>query len=78
MIDLNERKVIFFRAHIDPGVHAMPKNAVHEMDVDNMEIIEGTGIYIKNKQGLEFVVPFSNCQTIKLKPVEHEKKRDTK
>lgn len=70
MIDLSSRKVIFFRAHIDPGVHAMPKNAVHENDMDEMEMIPGTGIYVKNKQGFEFVVPYANCQTIKLKPLE--------
>lgn len=73
MVDLSGRKVLFFRAHIDPGVHAMPKNAIHEKDVKDMEYMPGSGIYVVNNQDFEFIVPFANIQTIKLKAVEKKK-----
>ena len=78
MIDLKNRKVEFFRAHIDPGCCPMPKNAVSHMDVKTMELIPGTGIHLMNKLGVEFIIPFANCQTIKLKPEEPAPEQEEK
>lgn len=64
--DLLDRKIEFFRAHIEPGVLSMPKNALHHSDKD-IAIMEATevGVYIKTRLGLEHLVPWSNCQTVR-------------
>ena len=67
MPDLKDRKVEFFRAHIEPGITTMPKNAIHAKDVQEMELMPHF-IYILTHAGAEHIVPFSNCQTIKLLP----------
>ncbi len=73
MIDLKHRKVKFFRAHIDPGCHPMPKNACMHTDFKAMELIPA-GVYVMNHKDEEFIVPFSNIQTLKLMPVEEPAK----
>lgn len=66
--DLFDRKVMFFRAHIEPGLLSLPKNAIHYTDKDILEMsICEAGVYVKTKMG-EHIVPYSNCQTIKLLP----------
>lgn len=76
------RKIAFFRATIEPGILTMPKNALHHTDKDivAMEICE-IGIYVKTRpgkinnvahNGLEHIVPFNNCQTVRLLPEEEQ------
>lgn len=87
--DLVDRQVEFFRAHIEPGILTMPKNALHhtDRDIKTMEICE-VGVYVKTipgkdtkgepHGGREFIVPFSNCQTIRFLPKKLEEPLDPK
>lgn len=69
MVELKGRKVLFFRANIEPGICASPKNAIHYSEMDTIEL-NPAGVYVKSKKGDEHLVPYGNVQTIKLLPEE--------
>lgn len=77
-MELKNRKVKMFRAHYDPGIGPMPKNAF--MLSDPTMKMEGeltpVGVYVKVlSTGRMHLVPFANIQSVELFPEEIEEIR---
>lgn len=82
-MELKNRKIDMFRCHIDPAIGARAKNA---FKVGNEGILEAEltpiGVWVKwvnQSPGnlgdtSENVVPFSNVQSIKLRPIPKDDK----
>lgn len=78
-MDLKNRKVFSFRAHIDPMIGPKPRNSFDRRELKNWEFeLTPAGVYVKTvfqtpgkpDQESEHIVPFTNIQSIKLMPLE--------
>ena len=85
-MNLNGRKVVRFRATIDPMIPPRPRNAFDLRELKGWEFeMTPAGVYVKAvissdpgkpAQVEEHVIPWGNIQSIKLAP--EEKKADEK
>ena len=69
--ELAGRKVLFFRTQIEPGITAMPKNAIHSKDVKEI-VWFPVGIYVKGPKDREHFVFAANIQTCEFMPEENK------
>jgi hypothetical protein len=83
-MDLKNRKVASFRAHLDPMIGPKPRNSFDRRELPNWELeLTPIGICVTARiqvpgaavQVSEHVVPYANIQSIKLMPEEQEEKK---
>jgi hypothetical protein len=81
-MELKNRKVASFRAHLDPAIGPKPRNSFDVRELKNWDFeMTPIGIYVKARfqapgggtQEQEHIVPFANIQSIKLAPKEEDK-----
>ncbi len=69
-VNVNGRKIMHFRTHVDPGITVKPACAFGMKDMNLEAEITPAGIYVKDRAGAEHIVPFANVVKIKLLPEE--------
>ncbi len=73
-MELTGRKVEFFRCHFDPSIGPRPQKAIHAEKMMCEIEMKSEGVYVKEPNGLETVVPYPNCEMIRLKPLDKANK----
>lgn len=76
-ININGRKIHMFRCHLDPCIPPAPANAfcVGQKNIAAAELTPAGVFVTTSKEQLEFLIPYSNVQAIRLAPEPKDEKK---